>query len=71
MANVITAAQKKEIHDSDPENRLPNSHKEFGKIPQKTPGYNIIYIYVHFHIWQTCRKTRVQVKCLIGKNPHD
>ena len=31
--------------------------KSLEKNRKKTPGYNIIYIYVHFHIWQTCRKT--------------
>ena len=45
--------------------------KSLEKYRKKTPVYNIIYIYVHFHIWQTCRKTRVQVKCLTGKNPYD
>ena len=29
--------------------------------------YCIHILYVHFHIRQTCRRTRVQVKRLIGK----
>ena len=41
------------------------------KTPQKgltkNAGGGVQLLYVHFHIRQTCQRTRVQVKCPIGK----